>query len=65
MDIEQIWAQFGQQLKKFIVARVPDSHVADELTQELLIRSYQSLETLKDKERVDAWLPGPVSLVLM
>jgi RNA polymerase sigma-70 factor (ECF subfamily) len=56
VDIEQIWAQFGQQIRIFVAARVPDSHVADELTQELLIKSYQNLNSLQDEERVDAWL---------
>lgn len=56
MDIEQIWNQFGQRLRRFISARVQDSHVTDELTQELLIKSYKNLDSLKDEERVDAWL---------
>ncbi len=56
MDIEQIWQQFGQRLRRFISARVPDTHVADELSQELLVKSYQNLDSLKDRDRVDAWL---------
>ena len=56
MDIEQIWAQFGERLRKFIADRVLDSHVTDELTQELLIKSYQNLNSLQDENRVDVWL---------
>lgn len=56
MDIEQVWGEFGHQLRGFIASRVPDSHVADELTQELLIKSYLNLNTLQDEEHVGAWL---------
>ncbi|NNJ96755.1 MAG: RNA polymerase sigma factor SigZ [Gammaproteobacteria bacterium] len=56
MEIEEVWEQFGQQLRKFVEARVPDSHIADELTQELLIKSYQNINKLRDNDRVDAWL---------
>lgn len=56
MDIEQTWAQFGQRLRNFIVARVPNSDVADELTQELLIKSYKNLASLKEEDRAEAWL---------
>lgn len=56
MNIETIWEQFGQQLKRFIASRVPNSQVAEELAQELLVKSYQSLNSLKDEERVEAWL---------
>ena len=56
MDIEQTWGQFGQQLRGFIAAHVPDSDVAEELTQELLIKSYQNLDALQDEARVNAWL---------
>jgi len=51
-----IWEQFGHQLKRFIASRVPNSQVAEELAQELLVKSYQNLKSLKDKERVEAWL---------
>lgn len=56
MNIETIWEQFGQQLKRFIASRVPNSQIAEELSQELLVKSYQSLNSLKDEERVEAWL---------
>jgi len=56
VNIETIWKRFGQQLKHFIASRVPNSQVAEELAQELLVKSYQSLNSLKDNDRVEAWL---------
>lgn len=56
MDIEVVWKAFGYRLRKFVEARVSDSHIADELTQELLIKSYQNINSLKDHDRIEAWL---------
>lgn len=56
MDIEDAWKQFGQQLRHFVEARVADSHIADELTQELLIKSYQNIGSLREHDRIEAWL---------
>lgn len=56
MEIEEIWKQFGQQLRNFIQVRVPEAHIADELTQELLIKAYNNLSSLQDYDRLDAWL---------
>jgi len=56
VDIDKIWSQFGQQLKSFIKSRVGDAHIADDLTQELLIKSYKNLSSLKEHDRIDAWL---------
>jgi len=50
VNIETIWKRFGQQLKHFIASRVPNSQVAEELAQELLVKSYQSLNSLKDND---------------
>lgn len=56
MEIEEVWKLFGHRLHKFVEARVSDSHIADELTQELLIKIYQNLESLQQHERIEAWL---------
>jgi len=56
VDIELTWNQYGLQLKRFIASKVPDLHVAEELTQELLVKSYQNLHSLRDETRVEAWL---------
>ena len=56
MEIEEVWKLFGHKLRKFVEARVSDSHIAEELTQELLIKSYQNIDSLQDHERIEAWL---------
>jgi len=56
VDIEVVWKEFGGRLRKFIEARVSDTHIAEELTQELLIKSYQNIDKLKENDRIEAWL---------
>ncbi len=56
MEIEELWKQFGQQLRQFIAARVSDPDVVDELTQQLLIKVHQNLHRVKERERIAAWL---------
>ena len=56
VDIEAVWSRFGDPLRHFIAARVSDADMVDELTQQLLIKSYQKLDTLKEHERVEGWL---------
>lgn len=57
-DIEQVWQQFGQKLKHFIASKVSDPDIVEELSQELLIRSYQNIATLRDSSRLESWLYG-------
>ncbi len=56
MDIEEVWSRYGDRLRRFITARVADPHSVDELTQQLLIKAHQKLDTLKVHERVEGWL---------
>jgi RNA polymerase sigma-70 factor (ECF subfamily) len=39
-------------------ARVRNGHVAEELTQETLLRGFRAIHTLKDPDRFGAWLCG-------
>jgi RNA polymerase sigma-70 factor (ECF subfamily) len=56
MDIESIWKQFGAKLRNFILGHVKEPHVADELAQELLLKAYRHIDSLRDQERVESWL---------
>lgn len=56
MEIEEVWKQFGHRLRQFVEVRVSNSHIAEELTQELLIKSYQNISSLQAHERIEAWL---------
>jgi RNA polymerase sigma-70 factor, ECF subfamily len=49
-------AEFVGKLRGFIRARVPDNATADDLTQETLLKVYRSRASLREDERLEAWL---------
>ena len=48
--------EFIAKLRAFIRARVPDDATADDLTQETLLKVYRSRASLRDDDRLEAWL---------
>jgi RNA polymerase sigma-70 factor (ECF subfamily) len=48
--------EFVEKLRAFIRARVPDDATADDLTQETLFKVYRSRASLRDDDRLEAWL---------
>ena len=48
--------KFVGKLRGFIRARVPDEATADDLTQETLLKVYRSRASLRDDDRLEAWL---------
>jgi RNA polymerase sigma-70 factor, ECF subfamily len=48
--------EFAGKLRAFMRARVPDDATADDLTQETLLKVYRSRGSLRDDDRLEAWL---------
>ena len=48
--------EFVARLRAFIRARVPDDATADDLTQESLLKVYRSRASLREDDRLEAWL---------
>ena len=55
ISTEQIWYEFGEKLKSFLLGRVSDPQIAEDLLQETFVRIHRSLHTLKDDQRLAAW----------
>ncbi len=53
---EQIWEDFRAPLRSFIRRRVADDHVADDLLQEAFLKIHNGIGSLKDDQRLTAWL---------
>lgn len=49
-------AEFSTRLRAFIRRRVRDDATADDLTQETLLKVYRSRESLRDGQRLEAWV---------
>lgn len=49
-------AEFARKLRAFIRRRVRDDATADDVTQETLLKVFRSRSTLRDGQRLEAWL---------
>ncbi|MCH8979417.1 MAG: RNA polymerase sigma factor SigZ [Armatimonadetes bacterium] len=53
---EQIWNEHRAALHGFILKRVSDATVADDLLQDVFVRVHEQIGTLKDQESLKAWI---------
>ncbi len=53
---EAIWSHLSSDLRRFIRRRVSDDHVADDLLQETFMRVHRNIASLKDADRLAAWV---------
>lgn len=55
---EELVRRWSARVLAFCHAKVRSSHAAEDLTQEAMLRGYQSLPTLADPEKFGCWLLG-------
>jgi RNA polymerase sigma-70 factor (ECF subfamily) len=53
---EDIWNEFSQQLRGFILKRVPDPADADDILQDVFVKLHTRIDTLRDGDRIASWL---------
>ncbi len=56
MNTEQLWQQFHDPLVRFVNGRVPDPAIAEDIVQDVFMKIWKHLNTLKDQEKVHAWI---------
>lgn len=54
--MQQIWAEFGHQLRGFITRRVDNAADADDILQEVFLRIHQHRDSVQQADRLGAWL---------
>lgn len=55
-NIEQTWGDYRHLLYGFIRKRVPDDNSAEDIVQDVLITAVQQFDTLKEADKLRAWL---------
>jgi RNA polymerase sigma-70 factor (ECF subfamily) len=55
-DFDRAVTEFSQRLRAFVRRRVRDDATADDLTQETLLKVFRSRASLRDGQRIEAWL---------
>lgn len=53
---EDIWNQFGEHLRSFILKRVKDENTTKDILQEVFITVHAKIDSLKDEDKVKAWV---------
>ena len=56
MEIKQLWREYSHQLRQFLLSRVNNRADVDDLLQEILIKTYRHLNTVKEPDKLPAWL---------
>ena len=53
---ETIWSEYSKQLKGYILKRVPNSSMADDILQEVFIKIHENIDSLKDQTKINSWI---------
>ncbi|TYA76953.1 sigma-70 family RNA polymerase sigma factor, partial [Seonamhaeicola marinus] len=56
MKTKDVWNTYADAIKYFIVSKVNDAVVADDLLQETFIKVHTKLNTLKDEDKLKSWI---------
>lgn len=56
ISTEQAWAEMSGKLRGYFRRRVSDQHLAEDLVQETFLRIHNGIHSLKDDERLAAWV---------
>jgi RNA polymerase sigma-70 factor (ECF subfamily) len=55
-DTLLVWAEFAARLRAFVAHRAPAGIEPDDVVQEVFVRVIRHLPSLRDTERIEAWL---------
>lgn len=56
MTTEQIWAKYSDDLKRFIISKVKNTKIADDILQDTFIKIHTKQSTLKDVSKLKSWI---------
>jgi len=53
---EQVWEDLNTNLKTFILRRVSNEHVAEDILQDVFLKIHSRIDTLKDPAKLQGWI---------
>jgi len=56
MNTEELWNEFGEQIKRFIISKTKDLDSSEDILQDVFIKIHSEINTLKDKDRIQSWI---------
>ena len=55
-DVEKLWKEYHAALRRFIQRRIGDESTADDILQDVFLKTHSRIGTLKDERRIQGWL---------
>lgn len=55
MTTHQVWTSYSEDLKRFIISKVKNVTIADDILQDTFIKIHTKLHTLKDITKLKSW----------
>ena len=56
MTTNQVWQKYSDDLKRFIISKVKNTTVADDILQDTFIKIHTNLHTLSDITKLKSWI---------
>lgn len=56
MTTKDVWGNYGEDLRRFILSKVKNPVLTEDILQETFIKVHTKLHTLKDEGRLKSWL---------
>lgn len=56
MGIEEIWSEYQNSLKAFLYKNISNPSDAEDLLQDILIKTYQSIDNVKENHKIKSWI---------
>ena len=56
MTTKEIWDTYSKEIKRFIISKVKQEVIADDILQDTFIKVHTRLDTLKKSDKVKPWL---------
>ena len=53
---EKIWREYHSKLMAFVVKRVEDNAVAEDIVQDVFVKIHSQIESLKEETKLESWL---------
>ncbi len=55
-SVESVWDDLGDTLKRFIVGRVSNEQVAEDILQDVFLKIHANIDGLNDERRLQSWV---------
>jgi RNA polymerase sigma-70 factor, ECF subfamily len=55
-QLQDIWTELGERVRRFVATRVRDSHAADDISQDVMFKVQTHLEELGEGQKLESWI---------